>query len=220
MTRGTRAVLRGTLVALLALGYALLSHISNSRPGASTLGVVLAIGPLLLLAAAIAWRSRRPLVGLSSCGLAAGITYACLPILRLHFAWVYLIQQSAAYALLSFTFARTLAHGRTPLCTRFARMTHGSLDSAAERYTRQVTLSWSVFFGAMTFVLVGLFLLAPLRIWSIFANFCALPLIAAMFVAEYAVRGWALPQMKHGSILEGVRAYLASDADGRDMSRG
>jgi len=45
-------------------------------------------------------------------------------------------------------------------------------------------------------------------------------LIAAMFLAEYAVRIWTLPHMKHSSILEGVRAYMASAANGRAMRRG
>jgi len=215
-----RAVLRGIGIAMVAVVYAVLSHISNSKPGASTLGVLLAIGPLLLLAVILALRSRSPAAGLSLCMVGAAVVYEYLPFMTLHFAWLYLLQQSAAYALLSFTFARTLGGGRTPLCTQLARLAHGPLESATERYTRKVTFSWAVFFACMTLALIGLFVFAPIRIWSFFANFCALPLLAAMFVVEYAVRGRALPQMKHGGILEGVRAYLTANADGRAMRRG
>ena len=77
-----------------------------------------------------------------------------------------------------------------------------------------------MFFGGMTLALIVLFVFAPVRVWSFFANFCALPLIATMFVVEYAVRGRALPQMKHSSILEGVRAYFTAKTDGRAMRRG
>jgi uncharacterized membrane protein len=55
-----------------------------------------------------------------------------------------------------------------------------------------------------------LFLFAPLRLWSLFANFCVLPLIGLMFVAEYAVRRRALPQVPRRGILAAVRVYFAN----------
>jgi len=55
----------------------------------------------------------------------------------------------------------------------------------------------------------GFFMFAPLRIWSLFANFCVLPLIGLMFIAEYAVRRRALPQLPRRGILAAVRVYFA-----------
>ena len=214
------AIFRGFGIALLTIAYAMLALLVELLMCASTLGVCLAIGPVLVIAAAIAWRSRFPAIGLMLCTLAAALVYRYLPFMKQHFAWVYLLQQSAAYALLAFTFGRTLSGGRLPLCTRFAIFVHGTLDAAAMRYTRNVTLSWTVFFLCMTFALIGLYALASVQVWSFFANFCTLPLIAAMFAAEYAVRTQALPHMKHSGILVGVRAYLASDGQNRALRRG
>ena len=52
-------------------------------------------------------------------------------------------------------------------------------------------------------------LFTPLRIWSLFANFCVLPVIGLMFVAEYAVRRRVLPQVPRRGILAAVRVYFA-----------
>src|SRR6266850_8270 len=68
---------------------------------------------------------------------------------------------------------------------------------------------WVALLGATAATLM-LFLFAPLRIWSLFANFCVLPLIGLMFVAEYAVRRRALPQVPRRGILAAVRVYFAN----------
>jgi uncharacterized membrane protein len=73
-----------------------------------------------------------------------------------------------------------------------------------------VTAAWAIFFLGVTAITVGLFVYAPLRIWSLFANFCAIPLIGLMFVAEYAVRRRVLPQAPRRGILAAVRVYFAS----------
>jgi uncharacterized membrane protein len=65
-----------------------------------------------------------------------------------------------------------------------------------------------------------MFLLAPLTVWSAFANFGVLPLVAAMFVGEYLVRGRAVPDAPHASLLDGVHAFLASSAGPQAMRRG
>jgi uncharacterized membrane protein len=105
------------------------------------------------------------------------------------FVWSYLIQQAGAHAGLAIMFWRSLVHGRTLLCTRWATVMHGSLPPAVAGYTRNVTSAWTVFFALMTIALNALFVFAPLHVWSAFANFCTFPLIGAMFVAEYMVRG-------------------------------
>jgi uncharacterized membrane protein len=57
---------------------------------------------------------------------------------------------------------------------------------------------------------LSLFVLAPLRIWSLFANFCVVPLVGLMFLAEYAVRRRVLPQVSRRGILAAIRVYFAS----------
>jgi uncharacterized membrane protein len=96
------------------------------------------------------------------------------------------------YATLLWTFASTLPPGREPLIRAMARRLHGALTPELARYTRRVTIAWSGFFAAQLATSVTLFLFAPLTVWSFFVNILDLPLVAAMFAAEYAVRLRAL----------------------------
>jgi uncharacterized membrane protein len=214
-----RAWLRGLGVAALAIVYAVLAHLSNSTAGASALGVVLAVGPLLLFAVYLAWRGGYRLAALLTCALAGALIYRYWPLLAEHYPWVYLLQQAGTYFLLALMFGRSLAAGKIPLCTRLATRVHGPLPANVVRYTRIVTAVWALFFALLTATLIALFALAGLPAWSAFANFGTFPLIVALFVAEYAVRGRVLPNMQHAGILEGARAFLGS-GDSAAVRRG
>ncbi len=76
-----------------------------------------------------------------------------------------------------------------------------------------MTLAWTLFFAGTALVSTLLFALASLVAWSTFANYVALPLVAAMFVAKYACRRFALSGMRQSSLLDAVRALPAVDAD-------
>jgi uncharacterized membrane protein len=104
----------------------------------------------------------------------------------------------------------SLLGNRVALCTQLADKVHGPLTPQELRYTRRVTAAWALFFLLITGATFGLFLFTPLRIWSLFANFCVLPLIGLMFVAEYAVRRRVLPQVPRRGILAAVRVYFAN----------
>jgi len=197
---------RAITIALAVAAYAALAHFSNAVPGNESLGAVLAIAPLWLAAVILAWRSSRRQLGLVACGLAGLVSFAGWGNLKNHFAWLYLIQQVGAYALLGVSFARSLGQNRVPMCTRFAALVHGTLSTSATRYTRSVTVAWTIFFAAMSGTLLLLYVAAPLAVWSVFANFCAAPLVALMFIGEYLVRHRVLPDMQHASILDTIRA--------------
>jgi uncharacterized membrane protein len=216
----TRAWLRGLGAAAVAVAYAILAHVSNSNPGASALGVALSVGPLLAFALALAWRCgyRRSTAALGALAVLAGYRY--WPVLAEHYPWVYLAQQAGVYALLGLMFGRSLAGGRVPLCSHWAALIHWPLTPELARYTRSVTAAWTLFFALMTTALVVLFLLAPLPVWSAFANFVAFPLVVAMFGVEYAARIWLLPDMRHAGILAGVRAFLGHMSDTPAARRG
>ncbi|MDE2513521.1 MAG: hypothetical protein KGL22_05395, partial [Alphaproteobacteria bacterium] len=55
-------------------------------------------------------------------------------------------------------------------------------------YTRRVTWAWCGFFAVQLTTSVTLFLFAPLVVWSFFVNVLDIPLVAAMFGAEYLCR--------------------------------
>lgn len=103
----------------------------------------------------------------------------------------------ASFGLFLWFFGRTLAPGREPLVTAIARFVHGTLTPEIERYTRGVTVAWCAFFAGMAAVSIALAALAPLAVWSLFANLLAYPLVALMFAGEYAVRRRRFPDYRH-----------------------
>jgi uncharacterized membrane protein len=94
-------------------------------------------------------------------------------------------------------FGRTLVPGREPLVTAIARFVRGTLAPELARYTRRVTWAWCGFFAANAAISLALAAAAPLAAWSLYANVLAYPLVAVMFVAEYAYRRRRFPALPH-----------------------
>lgn len=100
----------------------------------------------------------------------------------------------AIYASLLASFGATLRPGHTPLITAIAWRMHASerygaaMPEELAAYTRRVTIAWCCFFAAQLATSVLLFFLAPLVAWSFFVNVLDIPLVMAMYAAEYAVR--------------------------------
>ena len=207
MTWGRRLQLAA--VCMLVVLYASLSHYCNAT-GSRELGAVLALTPLTLLTLTFAWRS------LSVPGaLAVSAAVGCLlvyiwPVLTRNFSLFYLLEESSVYSILGLTFSRSLQGSRVALCTRLADKIHGPLAPREVLYTRKVTAAWSVFFFAVAALSVLLYVAEPVRIWSIYINFCVTPLVAAMFVGEYWVRRRTQPQIKRVGVLASIRVYFAS----------
>lgn len=197
---------RVAAVGILGLGYACLAHYTNTSDTGSA-GAMLALAPLAIAALMLGWRARRRLPAMTLAIAACVAALLALPLLQRHTSLIYWLEHAATQSLLCIGFARTLAPGREPMISVFARMVHGPLVPQMVRYTRQVTVAWSVFFGAMALVSTVLFFGTPVAVWSTFANFFTAPLIALMFILEYAVRRRVLPDMDHATILDGVQAF-------------
>ncbi len=204
-----RSLARTVVVLVLALGYALLAHFSTSRGGHGTLGALLAIGPVGCVALIFAWRSMRRVLAITAWLLAVVFIAAHWHELKAEFVWIYLIQQIGIYCLLGISFGRTLAPEHVPLCTQMALHVHGALSADALRYTRQVTMAWTLFFATIAAALIIVFFFAPLQGWSAFANFGIPILIISMFAVEGRVRRRALPDMAHAGIIATIRASTA-----------
>jgi uncharacterized membrane protein len=200
------------LAAIIALvvAYAGLSHYSNSAAKTHALGVGLALGPLLSVGLLLLWRWTHLSVALLGAAAAAALLRHYWPVLEKNFSVIYLLQEGGFYSLMAASFGVSLLGRRVALCTQLADKVHGPLSPQEVLYTRRVTAAWALFFILITAATLGLFVIAPLRIWSLFANFCVLPLIGLMFVAEYAVRRRVLPQAPRRGILAAVRVYFAS----------
>jgi uncharacterized membrane protein len=190
--------------------YAGLSHYSNSVAKTHDLGVGLALGPLLTVGILLVWRWGHPGVAILAAAATAVLLRHYWPALEQNFALVYLLQEGGFYGLMAVSFGLSLFGGREALCTQLADKVHGPLTTQEVLYTRRVTAAWALFFVLVTAATLFLFVLAPLRIWSLFANFCVLPLIGLMFAGEYAIRRRALPQVARRGILAAVRVYFAS----------
>jgi uncharacterized membrane protein len=210
-----RRILPWLGIAALVIGYPLLAHYTNESAHRGNLGALVAVAPVVLIALALAWRSPRRFTMLGVLALSCIALWAEWPALENHFGLVYWLQHVGMQLILFITFGRTLIAGRQPLCTRFAQAVHVLVTPQHEIYTRQVTIAWTLFFVAMALVSTLLFFLAPLATWSIFANFLTLPLVALMFIAEYWIRRWVLPEMRHTHILDAVRAFRNTPAPPR-----
>ena len=124
------------------------------------------------------------------------------------------------YSSLLLTFALTLRPGHEPLITAMARKMHGDIASELVIYTRRVTLAWCCFFAAQLTISIALFCAAPLVVWSSFVNIFDIPLVAAMFSAEYMCRLYCLrdpPRHSFAAILNMVADTAGSPAGKRSI---
>lgn len=180
---------------------------------------VLLFVPLLAGLLAAAWRTRWRMPAVTAAGaLVLGLTWApsaLLPGDRV--LYVSLAEHLGLNGFLAWVFARSLRPGREPLCSRLAREMHGALPPEVVRYTQGITLAWALLFIAILCVSVLLFFLAPIQVWSTFANLLNLPIVVAMFVIEYRVRMRALPDFKHASFLSGIQAFRLSPVASREF---
>lgn len=118
--------------------------------------------------------------------------------------WVLLLPPIAIPLSLLIVFGNSLRPGQVPMATRFAQLARGSLPPDLARYTRSVTVLWTVVFVLLTLSAILLALFASREWWSLATNFLHYLLIGAVFVAEYAYRRWHLRHHEH----PGFWAYL------------
>ncbi len=205
----TGHILRFLLLVPLAGGYLLLAYLTTATAEPSTLGALVAILPLICVALLMAWRAHHRHIGLGIWAAAMLALLVAWPIIESRFAWVYFIQHVGIFLLLAIAFGRTLAGGEEPMVTRFARMVHGTgLAPVMLRYTRAVTLLWTVFFIAMATTSTLLFGLGDLTHWWLFANLLSPLLVAATFAGEFAVRRLVLPPGVRTSLIDSIRASI------------
>lgn len=208
MTLGWVPVARGLGVALLAVGWTVGAHVSSASGEPSHWGAALALAPLGGALALAMWRlPSRVLAGLGLVALLALLVWAW-PVLTGEVALLYFLQHVGMNGLLAVVFGRTLSGPGEPLVTRLARQVHGGVLSPRQMsYTRGVTQAWTVFFLGMVGVSTVLFVLAPVALWSTFANLLGGPLIGLMFVGEYLWRMRVLPPEERSTLADAVRAW-------------
>ncbi len=209
----TANLLRGIRWAAIAgfcIGYSVLSHFASADPNPDLFDAAVAMATPLALGAVLAWRSAHRIWMLLLFVAVCIALYAARLWLVQHFNWVFLLQHAGTQGLLGLAFARSLRAGQVPMVSRFAEVIHGSLSPALTRYTRQVTWAWALYFAVMTTLSLLLFWLAPVAVWSVFANLLNLPLLILMFAAEYGARVMLLAPSDRSGPLEAIRAWRQS----------
>lgn len=173
------------------------------------IGLVLGLGWILVALVTMAWRGpwRWPVV-LACLAAAIGIFLSRSWWIE-NLPWVWLVQHAGSYALLAIVFGRTLRAGSEPIATRVVRIVLKSVPAEVSRYTRGVTLAWTVLFAAIAGVSVMLFFASSTAVWSAFANLVSGPMVAAMFVGEYLVRCRVVPKRYRATLGETIAAFRA-----------
>lgn len=210
MTMSTSAAqaLRSLALVALLIAWAAAAHYGSSGAGSPDINAALGIAPILAIIAWLVWHLLTPTTRLLGT-LAIGLLLAWLwPALRQSVALLYLIQHVGANLALAGFFGRTLVRGGEPLITRIARLAAGHpLSERKNRYTRQATTAWTIFFLGVATTSLLLYLMAPAAIWSVFANLLTFPMLAAMFIGEHLWRIHVLPPEERPSIAQAIRAY-------------
>ena len=132
------------------------------------------------------------------------------PALSRNVGLLYFLQHAGVNLALAAFFGRTLFGPGEALITRIARIAmNGELSPCKIRYTQRVTVAWTAFFVINAGISTGLYLFAPLTVWSVFANLLNAPLVVTMFIAEHLWRRRVLPPEERPSIATAVRAWRA-----------
>lgn len=108
-------------------------------------------------------------------------------------------------AALAVVFGRSLLAPRDPVITVFARMEHAELPAELARYTRRLTLLWTLLFAAMAGIALALALTGPLALWSAFTNVVSYLLVIALFAGELVYRRWRYRRYHHAGLFELAR---------------
>ncbi|MDP3821738.1 MAG: hypothetical protein Q8R33_09700 [Burkholderiales bacterium] len=196
----------------LGIGYSVLAHRVAAAAAPDAFSALVAVTPMTALAFVMAWRSSRRALLVGLWLLACAGLYGISGWLVTHYHWVFVLEHAGVYSLLCLAFGKSLQMGRTPMVTGFARLVHPTMSPALIAYTRRVTWAWTLYFGTISALSLLLFWLAPVAVWSAFANLLGFPLLALMFIGEYAVRWFVLPAADRAGPLEAIRAYRQASA--------
>lgn len=193
---------------ILIIGWAVAAHLGSAGAGSVDLNAAVALTPVLVALAVLLWQARSRWLFCAGLFGAVGAIWALWPQLRQNVSLLYYLQHLGSHLALAVFFGRTLRGSRDALITSMARFIYGDALSVRKvRYTRQVTLAWTVFFVANALVSTGLFLWAPAAVWSVHANLLTGPLMGLMFLSEHLIRLRVLPPHERPSVAEVVRAY-------------
>lgn len=201
-------LLRDGALAVVAVGWAVAAHFASAGETSSAFGVALAVLPFAAALIWGAWRLAGPVAALAGGAVGLWALVRFWPELQQNVSLLYFLQHAGINLALAAFFGRTLAGPGEALVTRLARTVYGdNLTDRKIRYTRQVTLAWTLFFTANALLSAVLYALAPIAVWSVYANLLGGPLIVAMFIGEHLWRRRVLPPEERPNLATVIRAW-------------
>jgi uncharacterized membrane protein len=209
------AVLRDFGLLLLMVAWVVAAHVGSTGWGNASFNAAVGVLPIAVAVLLALW--RLPQWPLRAAGvLALGALLAWLwPQLRHNVPLLYYLQHLGIHVALGVLFGKSLLGPGEALITRMARRIFAhELSARKVRYTRGVTLAWTVFFFLNALVSTLLFIWAPPAIWSIHANLLTGPLVGVMFLVEHIWRMCVLPPHERPGIAAIVQAYRRESAQG------
>lgn len=201
------------LVAVAA--YAAGSHWLMLHLADQPVAIAVLLGPLLATAFGIALKRRQP----------AAVAMVLLLVLLLGLVVarggagsvnrLYVAQHVGIHLLLLATFAGTLRGNGLSLIGTLAQRVH-PLTPAMVRYTRSVTIAWSLYFLAMPLLSLAVYGFGSWEAWSLLANLGTPLAIAALFLGEHLLRYRIHPEFERTRLIDALRAWErrpATDAE-------
>ena len=189
------------------IGYVLGSHWLMTRAPDAEWAALVVVGPMLALAALLAWQRRQRLLATLAALATAALALQAWQGGGLAPGSIYVAQHVAIHGLLAFVFGLSLQAGRESLVTALARRVHG-LTPAMAAYSRKVTIAWTVYFVTMAVLSLLLYALAPFALWAAFANLATPLAMLAMFIGEYLLRYRLHPEFERATLGQALRAYV------------
>ena len=108
-------------------------------------------------------------------------------------AFLVFVPPLAAFAFMAYFFGRTLRAGEEPLIQRIARKADPVLPADVARYTRALTVIWTVVFASLFLLALALAPLLAFASWSRWVNGLGYLVPAALFLGEYFHRKRRFP---------------------------
>lgn len=220
MTLNRAPVWRALASACLLIAWAVAAHLGSAGAGNPDVNALVAVLPLAALGALAVHRLHRWWLSIACLVLACGLAVLLWSELRRSVSLLYYLQHLGIHLALAGWFGSSLTGPGDALVTRMARLIYGAnLSAGKARYTRKVTVAWTLFFVANALVSTALYLWAPVAIWSVHANLMTGPLVGLVFLAEYLVRLRVLPAHERPSLPEVIRAYRQQAAERGAVAR-
>jgi uncharacterized membrane protein len=206
-------LLRNLGVLLLMAAWVVAAHVGSAGWGNADFNTAVAVLPVIAALFMALWRLPQWAWRVAGALAVLGVLAWIWPKLRHNVPLLYYLQHLGIHVALGVFFGKSLLGHGDALITRMARRIFGhELSDRKVRYTRNVTLAWTVFFFANALVSTLLFIFAPPAIWSIHANLLTGPLLGLMFLVEHLWRLCVLPPHERPGIADIVQAYRRESA--------